>query len=164
LTRNTLLLCVFAGVIALACGVGFFAWRDPPLRPDFTLPDLQGRPHHMTDFDGRVVLINFWAPWCEPCRREIPLLVKLQEQYENKGLRILGPALDDEPRVREFVAEQSINYPVLVGPNEVAQVQDLFGVSVLPFTVVIARNGRIAYEQAGELEPAEIEKIVLDLL
>jgi thiol-disulfide isomerase/thioredoxin len=104
------------------------------------------------------------APWCEPCRREIPLLINLQQKYGNRGLRIWGLAVDDETRVREFVAERGISYLVLVGAADVMRIQDNFGETGLPYSVLIGRDGRVAWQSAGELEEAEVEDLLQKLL
>lgn len=138
-------------------------------RPDFNLAGLDGKPYHASDWDGRVMVVNFWATWCAPCRQEIPALVELQQRYGAKGLQIVGIALDDQQAVKGFVSDLglSIPYPLLVeGEAAGIEVAKRYGnlSGVLPFTVVVGRNGKIAFAQLGELSFAQAERAVRGLL
>lgn len=152
--------------IATAGGVFAYWWQDATLqtRPEFTLKDLEGIPRTITEWDGHVVLVNFWAPWCKPCREEIPMLMELQQDYGERGLRILGVAIDDPEPVRRFATELRVNYVLLAELMPALAVQDAYGDTRLPYSVLIDRKGRIVYRKAGELTRAEIETELLPLL
>lgn len=123
-------------------------------RPDFTHADRDGRWVSMSDFDGAVVLVNFWATWCEPCREEMPLLQRWADQYESAGLRIVGIALDDVARAREFAAAIQIRYPLLVGGPDVLETSQRWGNrrGVLPYSVLVDRGGVVRWAHFGPLD------------
>ncbi|MGH8457852.1 MAG: TlpA family protein disulfide reductase [Nevskiales bacterium] len=152
----------------LAAGGGLAAYwlSESPAqrRPDFTLKDLEGIPRSIAEWDGQVVLVNFWAPWCKPCREEMPMLMQLQEDFGGRGLQVLGLAIDDPEPVRRFAAELHINYPLLAELMPTLTVQEAYGDTRLPYSVLIDRQGRIVYRKTGELTRAEIEAQILPLL
>lgn len=129
-------------------------------RPDFALPGLSGQTVAADDFSGSVLLVNFWATWCEPCRIEMPMLQKLQTQWEARGLRIVGVALDDEDRVREFAADLGISYTVLVGGAEAMKMGQDWGNhgGLLPYSVLVDRDGVVRWAALGELEEPELRR------
>ena len=135
-------------------------------RPEFTLPDLDGRQRSITEWDGKVVAINFWATWCPPCLKEVPEFVSLQEKYRAQGLQFIGIALQKPEEVREFVAEHEVNYPILAGELEVIKLAEAYGnnIGALPYTVIIDRNGQIAHVKPGILPTEEAESIISGLL
>ena len=135
-------------------------------RPEFTLPDLDGRQRSITEWDGKVVALNFWATWCPPCLKEVPEFVSLQEKYRTQGLQFIGIALQKPEEVREFVAEHKVNYPILAGELEVIKLAEAYGNSIgaLPYTVIIDRNGQIAHVKPGILPTEEAENIISGLL
>jgi thiol-disulfide isomerase/thioredoxin len=129
-------------------------------RAGFTLPDLEGKPRHIKEWDGKVVLLNFWATWCPPCRREMPGFIEVREQYAAQGFEIVGIAIDAAKPVREFTANLGVNYPVLHGQNDASIVASHYGnaAGMLPFSVIIDRQGIVQYARAGELTKAALEK------
>lgn len=131
---------------------------------EFALKDLKGRTHRLRDYDGKVVLINFWATWCPPCRAEMPDLVKWQRQYRKKGLRVLGVTFPPTKisEVREFVRSVKVNYPVLLGEKETKRVFDPG--DTLPVTVVIDREGKVREVIEGILLEEEFEQKIKPLL
>ena len=135
-------------------------------RPDFTLGSIDGSWVSVSDFDGQVLLINFWATWCVPCRAEMPMLSELHTQYADQGLRVLGIALDDVQPAREFVTELSIAYPVLVGMADVMASSRAYGnrAGLLPYSVLIDRDGVVRWSRLGELTRAELLEQVGPLL
>lgn len=135
-------------------------------RPPFTLPDLDGAPQDVAQWDGKVLAINFWATWCPPCRVEIPEFVALQRKYGDRGLQFVGVALEQPDPVRRFAAEHGINYPVLAGEMDVIAVAEAYGnhVGALPYTVIVGRDGRIAFVQAGPLSLEKAEAAITPLL
>ena len=134
-----------------------------PLAPDFTLPQLDGHDLRLSSYQGKVVLLDFWATWCYPCREEIPHLVELQRKYSDRGLQIIGVSMDDssEP-VGPFCQEFHMNYPVVMGT---AKTGALFGgVMGLPITFLIGRDGRIYFKHIGATDVAVFEKEIKSLL
>jgi len=132
--------------------------------PELSLKDINGRTVTLSDFSGKVVLLNFWATWCVPCRTEIPDLVKKQREYQSQGLRIVGitypPA--DGSEVRRFVRELKIKYPVVIGSKETKQA---FTTSdTLPLTVIIDREGKIRGVIEGIMYRDEFDEKVKPLL
>jgi cytochrome c biogenesis protein CcmG/thiol:disulfide interchange protein DsbE len=137
-------------------------YRDPVAIPDFTLTDLDGKPIASSALKGKVVLMNFWATWCPPCRAEIPDLIALQNKYPDK-IVVVGVSEDDIPaaEVKKFVAEQKMNYPVAMATQDLHKI--FKGVVALPTTFVIDPDGRIEQKHVGMLSPqtAEAEARVL---
>lgn len=113
--------------------------------PDFTLQDANGDSVKLSDYRGKVVLLNFWATWCGPCTVEIPWFVEFEQQFKSKGLEVVGISMDEDgwPAIKPFVAEHKVNYRILLGTDSVS---DLYGgVDSLPTTFLIDRNGRFAF-------------------
>lgn len=135
-------------------------------RPDFTLPDLNGQQRHISEWDGLVVALNFWATWCPPCLKEIPEFIALQTKYADQGLQFIGVALQQAEDVTDFVQTHGMNYPVLVGEMAVIKLTKDYGnhISALPYTVIIDRQGQIAYVKHGLLAGEVAEKIINTLL
>jgi thiol-disulfide isomerase/thioredoxin len=132
----------------------------PELLPDITLPDLDGRSRSLAEWRGRPLAINFWATWCEPCRREIPLLETLRRPAPN-GLEVVGIAVDMRPAVLKFVRDMHMDYPVLVGEEAASNALDAFGMqAVLPFTVFADGKGRIVTLKLGELHADDLRLII----
>jgi len=134
----------------------------PAERPLFTLPDLEGKPHPVTEWDGKALVVNFWATWCAPCRREIPLLNRLQKEYAAKGVEVVGIAVDFVNDVKGYVKANPIGYPVLVGEEAGMEAARGFGVEALafPFTVFTDSKGRVVTLHLGELHEATARAIL----
>jgi len=135
-------------------------------RPDYTLGSDTGERISASNFDGRVVLVNFWATWCKPCREEMPMLVRLHHEYQGKDFQIVGIALDDVQQARDFAAELGIDYPILVGSTDVMAVVRLYGnlSGVLPYSVLIDREGIIRWTYLGELRSKDLRGRIRELL
>jgi peroxiredoxin len=127
-------------------------------RPDFTLGSIDGRRVSAADFDGQVVLVNFWATWCVPCRAEMPMLSGLHQDYASRGLQVVGIAMDDVQQARDFVAELDIAYPVLVGMADVMATGRVYGnrTGLLPYSVLIDRRGIVRWTHLGELSEVDL--------
>ena len=132
---------------------------------DFTLTDMNGKPVKLADYRGKVILLDFWATWCGPCRIEIPHFVELQKQYGPQGLVVLGFSVDDTvDRLKPFASEFNMNYPVLVGLGR-DDVQDAFGpIWGMPTTLLISRDGRICRKNTGIQGKAKYERDIKALL
>ena len=129
-------------------------------RPDFTLNDTGGDVVSASDFDGHLWLVNFWATWCKPCVEEMPMLSRLQQDFADKGVKVIGIALDDSVRASEFAAAMAIDYPILVGKADVVLTGRRFGNSTgaLPFSVLVDADGIIRWTRLGALKRDELEE------
>ncbi len=131
--------------------------EDRKMAPDFTLSDSKGNPVKLSDFRGDVVLLNFWATWCAPCRVEIPMFIEFQQAYHDRNFVVLGVALDDQgwSVVKPYADARQINYPVVVGNDRIS---DLFGgLNAVPTTLIIDRQGRIAATHVGLCRKSEYQ-------
>lgn len=165
---------LYFSLMVLAAVTGYTAYQQlygqrgfvPSMRPTFSLPDLSGRRHAIQEWDGRVVLINFWASWCEPCRREIPMLNALQREYGPQGLQIIGVAIDDPGQVRAFQQTLALEYPSLVSPITDMNLIRAYGnhQGGIPYSVLYDRRGMIHYTHIGELHRTELLSHLLPLL
>ncbi len=138
----------------------------PSVAPAFSLKDLHDKVHSSQEWQGKVMMVNFWASWCPPCVREIPAFIKLQAAYEKQGLVIIGIALDSKQNVADFVDPMDINYPILLAEKEGVALSKTYGnrLGVLPYTVIVDRTGKIIYTQRGELTFDIAEKVIKPLL
>ena len=136
-----------------------------PAKLDFTMKDLDGKDVSLSSFKGKVILLNFWATWCGPCKAEIPEFVELQKQYGKDGLMIVGYSVDDEaPKARAFANEYKINYPVLLGLGR-EDVQDAYGpIWGIPASFIISRDGKVCQKHLGIAPKAVFEKEIKALL
>jgi thiol-disulfide isomerase/thioredoxin len=135
--------------------------RAPEQLPDLKLPDAKGAAHSLSQWRGHPLLVNFWATWCAPCRREIPLLKALRHRHSQMGLEIVGVAVDFRDAVVPYVREMDIDYPVLIGEEGGLQAIDALGVDpVFPFTVIADPEGRIVAFKIGELHSDEADLIL----
>jgi len=160
-----------AALIGLALG-GAFAWLNHPAppqagvegaavgdaQPGFRHGGLDGAWVDATDFEGQLLLVNFWATWCAPCRREMPVLQQASERYGNE-LAVVGLAIDDLAAVRDFVAELEIRYPIAAGNADVMATQRAWGNSAgaLPYTVLVDQGGVIRWQHLGEVTLEQLE-------
>lgn len=132
--------------------------------PPLVLKDLKGRTLRLSDYKGKVVLLNFWATWCPPCRAEVPDLVEMQREYRRRGLQILGITYPPQTakEVRRFVREFKVNYPVALGTKETKALFDKS--DTLPVTIIIDREGNVRDVIEGILLPEEFEQKIKPLL
>jgi peroxiredoxin len=135
-------------------------------RPEFTLPDLTGETTSITRWDGDVLLLNFWATWCSPCRKEMPDLARLQVRYGKRGFQVIGVAIDQADPVRRFIKEIGVDYPQLVGRENALAVADRYGnhFGALPYSVLIDRVGIIRFIKPGLISEQELEVELVRLL
>ena len=139
------------------------AGKPHPIAPDFTLAQIDGKPLTLSSYRGKVVLLDFWATWCVPCREEIPHFIELQKKYADRGLQIIGVSMDDSvDPVRPFYQEFHMNYPVVVGSAKLGE--SYGGVLGLPIAFVLDREGRIQAKHIGATKPDVFDKDVSGLL
>lgn len=131
-----------------------------------SIPDLQGRPRSLGEWQGSVLVVNFWATWCPPCLKEIPEFIRMQDKLGHRGLQFIGIAADQPEKVREFAAKYKINYPVLLAEMDIIEIASRAGNKAggLPFTVIIDREGKWVRSESGALEEQRLGELLEPLL
>ena len=129
---------------------------------NFTMDNMQGGQSSLSDWAGQPRLINFWATWCAPCRREIPLLKTLQDAQQPAGLQVIGIAFDELAAVTDYAVEAQFNYPVLVGEQDAVAAAEAFDIELmaLPFTLVVSAGGELINAHVGEIDAEEADAII----
>ena len=135
---------------------------NAPVFPAFSLPDLDGVDRNIEEWRGSHTLLNFWATWCAPCRREIPLLKQFQQEYGPEGIQVIGIAVDFPEEVAAYAEQAEFNYPILVGQEDAMAVAETSGVEFIgmPFTMILAADGELLNSHIGEIVEADLEHIV----
>lgn len=161
--RTFALLSVMVLLLAASCTKAEKTAGTGTMAPDFTLLDLEGRKVTLRDLKGKVVLLEFWATWCPPCRVSIPAIEKIYTTYQGKGLAILGISMDsgDWDSVKAFGNEFGISYPILRGDDDVSQ---KYMVRTIPMFILIDREGNIRHRFLGAGNEEEIEKEIRTML
>ncbi len=162
------LLLTFALAMIIG-GLGWFAFlltEQGPGLPSFSFPDLEQSTRTSSEWQGKVLVVNFWATWCVPCLREMPRFVEMQKRYAEQGLQIVAISIDDPQTVREFAAEHKPNFPLLLGGEEAITLAKQMGnrITALPFTVIYDRQGNARYAKAGEISREILEQQLRPLL
>jgi peroxiredoxin len=144
------LLCAFVLAAPARSAPALAPWTGG-VAPALALKDVEGRPHRLADYRGKVVLINFWATWCEPCRQEMPSIQRLRDKLAGKPFVVLAVNVDEpEARVRQFLAQTQLGLPVLMDPNKTVTKE--WGVRLLPVTFIVGTDGRVRYRLVGDLD------------
>lgn len=165
-------LIIVAAIFALILGITARYFSSPventapSTLPGFNLPDLSGHQHNISEWRGKVLVINFWATWCPPCLKEIPDFVALQEYYADQAVQFIGIALESKEQVVKYAAENKINYPILLsGDNGITLAQQLGNnAGVVPFTLIVNRQGQIIHRHPGEFSKEQIQDVIKPLL
>ena len=174
-------LALFAAVAGLSAagGVAYQLWSrgsgaGPAMDPGAVVEqvlrvrvaDVKGGTQSLEQWRGQVLVVNYWATWCAPCREEIPVFVRLQERYGSRGLQFVGIAIDQPDKVAEFASDFRINYPLLLGGLETLELLRQVGnrAGVLPYTLVIDRKGNLVSREPGGLKENRLEGIIQPLL
>ncbi|HVF64687.1 MAG TPA: TlpA disulfide reductase family protein [Casimicrobiaceae bacterium] len=167
--RRLTLVITAAAILALAAGIGTAWWmrsasppRDASTLLQVALPDVDGASQPLGQWRGKILVVNFWATWCAPCREEMPLFIKAQSEHGAKGLQFVGIAIDDVDKVRRFSREIGLNYPALLGGYGAMELSKTLGnkVSALPFTIVVGRQGEVLLTQLGPVSEKQLERII----
>ncbi len=169
---KTVQIIFIIALLALTAGIGvrmFGQWQaeqQPIPLPEFSFPDLNNVSHSSKEWQGKIIVLNFWATWCPSCLKEIPEFMALQTQYGEK-VQFVGIALDDLDAVKTFQQKTAVNYPLLISGDWAGfQLAKKLGnlISAIPYTVVANRDGIIIYHHAGELSANELQAVITPLL
>ena len=175
--RNLLLL--FTAILALAGGYWLAQSMRPPATPpetaptygggeliDFSLPDSNGKIRSLSEWRGKVIVLNFWATWCPPCREEIPLFIDLQKKHAADGLEVIGVAVDNKVSVLAYRQSAGINYTILMGDDNAMELAAKYGdrMDSLPYSVIISRSGSIVARKLGAFSETELAGLIEPLV
>jgi thiol-disulfide isomerase/thioredoxin len=168
---------LFAAAFACVCaGAGFavYQWRaeadnaaaGSKALMAATLPGLDGTPQSFAQWSGKVLVVNFWATWCAPCREEIPHFIRMQDEYAQRGVQFIGVAVDRRERVTTYARDIGMNYPVLVGDLPAMELSRAAGnvAGVLPYTLVLRRDGTTHSKNIGILSSEKLRKVLEQLI
>ena len=166
-------------ILSLAAGIGTAQWlyqpghsSDPNLvgvpdyRPDFTLQDLTGRSRAISEWDGKVILLNFWATWCPPCRKEIPEFIELRQELDPYSFEVIGVAIDQATPTQDFIDGFGVQYPNLLADTNGIDIMRAYGntLGTLPYTVIIDQNQNIVKVFRKEIHRADAKAVIYPLL
>jgi thiol-disulfide isomerase/thioredoxin len=183
-TGRIILVTLLAGMLSVVAGLLGHRYLNPPgpgsathslvpqplqtvrQLPEFSLRDVSGETLHSTRWNGKVLVLNFWATWCPPCLQEIPRFVQLQQELGPRGLQFVGIAVDDPQAVQAYAAGADVNYPLLLGDESSIELSRQLGnrFQALPFSAIFDRNGRLLYTQTGQLTVTTIREQIASAL
>lgn len=168
--HRKLLYAVPLALAALSAGMWLAKTHYAPQAPaassdvlwQLSFPDQRGQPQALSQWRGRVVVLNFWASWCAPCREEMPDFVALRTQHRSRGIEFVGIAVDNSARVAQFLQRQPVNYPILIGEGAAHNLARQLGnpSGALPYTIVLDRDGSIVFAQLGRVPRAKLEAVL----
>ncbi|MDX8129322.1 TlpA disulfide reductase family protein [Methylomonas sp. OY6] len=172
MNKKIILIVTAIAFVAMAAGLfvrQYFAAPEagkPTPQINFSLPDLADTPQSVAQWQGKILIINFWATWCPPCLKEIPEFIKLQDEYKDKGVQFVGIAIEDKQPVEDYLKRIKINYPVLIGGEGATMLAQQLGnvINTVPFTVIINQQGQIVHHQLGELTRDKVLEVIAPLL
>lgn len=170
-----------AALLIAVAGFGVFAWKqvERAATPEAAipemglvqlqatrLPDASGKPQALADWKGKVLVVNFWATWCPPCRKEMPAFSRIHAKMADKGVQFVGIGIDSPSAIKEFALQTPVSYPLLIGGSEGLELIRTLGnpTGALPYTIVLGRDGQPALSRLGMIEEAELEKLLTPLL
>lgn len=168
--KQAIALATAAIAAAIIGALSYQAFNDDPLHgqtvsslPRFELKDMHGNTRNSDEWQGQTLLLNFWATWCPPCRKEIPLLIQTQKNQAGNNFQVIGIALEQAGSVRQYAEEIGINYPSLVGSTAVIELGNQLGnrIGALPYSVLVAPNGDILETHMGELTKTQLDSWLL---
>lgn len=138
----------------------------PQQLPAFTLKDVEGIARSSSEWDGRILIVNFWASWCPPCLEEIPTLVRFQDRHRSQGVQVVGVAVDNPDQAKAFIRDQGINFPVLIGDDDAIELGKRMGnrIATLPYTAIFDKTGKTLYAQPGKITQDTLEQAIKPLL
>jgi thiol-disulfide isomerase/thioredoxin len=175
-SRWQALLVGAVAIVFASVGFLFHQWRAANAPPDpvavgrlvlaAELMGVDDKPQRFDQWRGKVLVVNFWATWCAPCREEIPGFIQLQERYRATGVQFVGVAIDQKQRVIPYAKDMGMNYPLVIGGMETMEWTRELGdrATVLPFTLVLDRYGTVKLSKVGALTPQELESTIKLLL
>jgi thiol-disulfide isomerase/thioredoxin len=168
------LLVLLIAILALAGGIAvkqiFSDQKETTILQtsglNFKLPDSNGIMRHSDEWQGKILIINFWATWCPPCLKEIPAFVKLQQEYAEQEIQFIGIAVEEKEPVINFLQHQAVNYPILIGGDHGISLAQQLGnfANAVPFTLIVNQQGQIIHRQAGELSTEQLTEMLQKLL
>ncbi len=157
---------LYGGIKAKALITPSWAESSQSALADFSLPDLAGKQRNIKEWQGKVLVINFWATWCPPCMKEMPEFEAMQNEFGKQGLQFIGIALDEPEPTKEFIDKKKITYPILVGQDSGTKIAHDLGniVNTVPFTVVVNKQGQVIKRHMGTLNREQLLEIIKPLL
>lgn len=182
--NRTNLLIILLAMASAGVGLGLSLWLRPSppaqslpastatlaigdLRDDISLPDRYGKPRRLSDWDGKLVVLNFWASWCGPCREEMPMLDRARARYAARGVEVIGVAAEEAPPALAFLEQNPVAYPILINsPDDEIDLSLRFGNtrSVLPFTALVGRDGRLLATRMGNFSERALDEWIAPYL
>ena len=182
-TGKIVLVAALAGVLGIGSAILGRQWlgedQGPELQlprgadsdlldrlPEFRLPDTNGEEISSTRWDGKVLLLNFWATWCPPCLREMPLFDEVQRSHAGDGLQVVAIAIDEQEDVKRFLTEHPVGFPILIGDTDAIEMSRRLGnrMQGLPFTAIFDHQGNLVYAKTGEMTRASLSEHLDPLL